>query len=322
MIRRDESWVTGSKGKKIRKGRWTRDDIELTLLATPTTIWYLLFSFLPMFGVIIAFKNFKIHGSFLQSIVKSPWVGASNFRFLFSSSDAFVIIRNTLGYNIVFIILGIVIPVALAIMINQLYNKRAAKVYQTAMFMPYFLSWVVISAIVWGVLSYDKGIANNVIASMGGARVQWYMTKSFWPLFLVLMNLWKNLGYSMVIYLAAINGIDNELYEAAVMDGANKWQQAKYITLPIMKTVIVVMFILSVGRIFYSDFGLFYQVPRNSNSLFSVTNTLDVYVYNQLKYATTGMASAAAFLQSVMGCIAILLANWIVRKVDPDSAMI
>lgn len=314
--------VTGSKGKKIRKGRWTRDDIELTLLATPTTIWYLLFSFLPMFGVIIAFKNFKIHGSFLQSIVKSPWVGISNFRFLFSSSDAFVIIRNTLGYNIVFIILGIVIPVALAIMINQLYNKRAAKVYQTAMFMPYFLSWVVVSAIVWGALSYDKGFVNNAIAGMGGTRVQWYMTENFWPLFLVLMNLWKNLGYSMVIYLAAINGIDNELYEAAVMDGANKWQQTRYITLPIMKTVIVVMFILSVGRIFYSDFGLFYQVPRNSNSLFSVTNTLDVYVYNQLKYATTGMASAAAFLQSVMGCIAILLANWIVRKVDPDSAMI
>lgn len=310
------------KEKKRKKGHWTRDDVELTLLAAPTTIWYLLFCFLPMFGIIIAFKNFRIHGSFLQSIIKSQWVGISNFKYLFSSSDAFVIIRNTLGYNIVFIILGIVGPVTLAIMISQLRNKRMAKVYQTAMFMPYFLSWVVVSAIVWGFLSFDKGLLNNWIASMGGSRVQWYMNKGFWPPFLIVMNFWKGLGYSMVIYLAAITGIDSSLYEAAVIDGASKWQQAKYITLPIMKTVIIVMFILSVGRIFYSDFGLFYQVPKDSNSLFSVTNTLDVYVFKQLKYATTGMASAAAFLQSVMGCIAILLANWIVRRVDPDSAMI
>ena len=213
-------------------------------------------------------------------------------------------------------------PVALALMVSQLHGKRLGKMYQTAMFMPYFLSWVVVSAVVWGFLSYDKGLANQLVEGMGGDRVNWYMQKQYWPYFLIFMNLWKGLGYGMVVYLAAITGIDTSFYEAAVIDGATKWQQMRYITLPVMKTVIVMMFIMSVGRIFYSDFGLFYQVPRDSNSLFSVTYTIDVMVYKSLKSATVGMASAAAFFQSVMGCITILAANAVVRKIDPESAMI
>ena len=207
-------------------------------------------------------------------------------------------------------------------MVSQLHGKRLGKMYQTAMFMPYFLSWVVVSAVVWGFLSYDKGLANQLVEGMGGDRVNWYMQKQYWPYFLIFMNLWKGLGYGMVVYLAAITGIDTSFYEAALIDGATKWQQMRYITLPVMKTVIVMMFIMSVGRIFYSDFGLFYQVPRDSNSLFSVTYTIDVMVYKSLKSATVGMASAAAFFQSVMGCITILAANAVVRKIDPESAMI
>ncbi len=307
---------------KPKKKRWTRDDTELTLLATPTLIWYLLFAFIPMFGIIIAFKDFKIDGNFVQSVFQSKWNGFENFRFMFSSQDAWIVLRNTLGYNIVFIILGVVVPVALALMISQLRSKRLGKIYQTAMFMPYFLSWVVIAAIVWGFLSFDKGLVNSMIANNGGDPVNWYMTKGPWPFFLIFLNLWKGIGYGMVVYLATITGIDSTYYEAAVIDGATKWQQVRYITLPIMKTVIIIMFILSVGRIFYSDFGLFYQVPHASNSLHTVTYTIDVMVYTMLKSATVGMASAAAFFQSVMGCLTIIVANWIVRRVDPDSAMI
>ncbi|MGG6309275.1 ABC transporter permease [Paenibacillus macerans] len=308
-------------GKRLRT-RWRKQDTELTLLALPTTLWYILFSFLPMFGIIIAFKNFKITGGFLSNVFNSPWAGFKNFEFLFKSNDAWIIIRNTLGYNIIFIILGIVIPVALAIMIGMLHNRRAGKAYQTMMFLPYFLSWVVVSAVGWAFLSFDKGIINQMLAGMGGEPVNWYMEPKYWPYLLVFMNVWKGLGYGMVVYLATITGIDKTYYEAAVIDGASLWQQTRFITLPLMKLVIVMMFILAVGRIFYTDFGLFFQVPRDSNSLFNVTTTIDVLVYKQLKTATVGMASAAAFVQSVLGCLMILAANWTVRRIDPDSAMI
>lgn len=307
--------------RKHRRPRWRKQDTELTLLALPTTIWYILFCFLPMFGVIIAFKDFKISGGFLSNVFNSPWSGWKNFEFLFKSNDAWITIRNTLGYNIIFILLGILIPVTLALMIGRLHNSRAGKVYQTMMFLPYFLSWVVVSAVIWAFLSFDKGIANQMLNGLGAESVNWYMEPKYWPYFLIFMNVWKGIGYGMVVYLATITGIDSTYYEAAVIDGASIWQQTKYITLPMMKLVIVMMFILAVGRIFYTDFGLFYQVPRDSNSLFNVTTTLDVLVYKQLKTATVGMASAAAFVQSVMGCITILFANWIVRRIDSESAM-
>ncbi|MEJ8306165.1 ABC transporter permease [Saccharibacillus sacchari] len=307
--------------RKHRRPRWRKQDTELTLLALPTTIWYILFCFLPMFGVIIAFKDFKISGGFLSNVFNSPWSGWKNFEFLFKSNDAWITIRNTLGYNIIFILLGILIPVTLALMIGRLHNSRAGKVYQTMMFLPYFLSWVVVSAVIWAFLSFDKGIANQMLNQMGAESVNWYMEPQYWPYFLIFMNVWKGIGYGMVVYLATITGIDSTYYEAAVIDGASIWQQTRYITLPMMKLVIVMMFILAVGRIFYTDFGLFYQVPRDSNSLFNVTTTLDVLVYKQLKTATVGMASAAAFVQSVMGCITILFANWIVRRIDSESAM-
>ncbi len=304
------------------KKRWSRDDTELVLLATPTLIWYLLFSFIPMFGIIIAFKDFRINGNFIQSVISSKWCGMGNFQYMFTNPDAFIVLRNTLGYNAIFIILGTAVPVAMALMVGQLHSERLGKVYQTLMFMPYFLSYVVVAAVVWGFLSYDKGLVNGFLASNGAAPVNWYMTPPPWPGLLIFLNLWKGLGYSMVVYLATITGIDSTYYEAAVIDGATKWQQMKYITLPMMKMVIIVMFIMAVGKIFYSDFGLFYQVPHDSNSLHDMTYTIDVMVYTMLKNSTTGMASAAAFFQSVMGCITILLANGIVRHIDPDSAMI
>ena len=305
------------------KKRWDRDDTELSLLALPTTVSYILFSFLPMFGIIIAFKEYTVSsGGFIQSIIESRWCGLDNFKFMFGTGDIWIILRNTLGYNILFIILGIVLPVAATLMIGLLHGKRLAKAYQTAMFMPYFLSWVVVSALVWAFLSYDMGLVNQLVVNFGGEPQQWYMKAELWPFLLTFMNVWKGLGYSMVVYLATVAGIDRSLYEAAVIDGASIWKQMKFITLPLMKSVIIMMFIMAVGRIFYSDFGLFFQVPRDSNSLYEVVTTLDVYVYKMLKAGTTGMAAAAAFVQSVAGCITILIANAIVRKIDPDSAMI
>lgn len=272
---------------KKKKRRWTRDDTELTVLALPTTIWYFLFAFMPMFGIIIAFKDYKIKGGFLQSIIQSDWIGFQNFKFLFSAGDIWIILRNTILYNIAFIILNIVVPVTMALLIGQLHNKKMAKVYQTAMFMPYFLSWVVVTALVWAFLSFDKGLLNSLLESMGKDPHQWYMEPKLWPPFLIFMYMWKNLGYSMVVYLATITGIDKTYYEAAGIDGATVWQQMRYVTLPLMKTVIIMMFIMAVGRIFYSDFGLFYQVPRDSNSLYNVSYTLDVFVFKQLKSSTT-----------------------------------
>jgi putative aldouronate transport system permease protein len=308
--------------RQTPKKPWTADDTQFSLLALPTTVWYLLFSYLPMFGVIIAFKNYRVSGGFLKSIISSKWIGLQNFQYLFANRDIWLIIRNTLAYNAVMIVTGTVLTISLALIVSELHNKIVAKVYQTVLFFPYFLSWVVVSALVWGFLSYDMGIANSTLEKLGVPIQRWYMEPKFWPPFLVFMSQWKGIGYGMVVYLAAITSLDKAIYEAAIIDGATKWQQIWRLTLPMMKTIIVLMFIMSAGRIFYSDFGLFYQVPRDSNSLYTTVSTLDVFVYKQLKSASTGMASAAAMAQAVTACIMTLLVNRIVRKIDPDSAMI
>ena len=311
---------SSSTGEVRIHKRWDRDDTELSILALPTTIWYILFSFLPMAGIIIAFKSWKISGSFIDNMINSPWCGFNNFAALFRTGAIWGYLRNTILYNIVFIILNIVLPVICTLMVSMLHGKRLAKVYQTCMFMPYFLSWVVISALTWAFLCYDKGLINNMF--FAGNPQQWYMKPEIWPFLLTFLNTWKVLGYNMVVYLATVTGIDRSLYEAAIIDGATIWQQVKSITLPMLKSVIIMMFIMNVGRIFYSDFGLFYQVTRDSNTISGVTTTLDVYVYKMLMQGTTGMSSASAFIQSVAGCITILVANGIVRKIDPESAMI
>ena len=323
MLRKEDN---GGEMRKIKRAKWTRDDTELTLLALPTFVWYILFSFLPMFGVIIAFKRYQIFPgkSFLYNIIHSEWVGFDNFNYLIESKSLYILLRNTIAYNFVFIVLGIVIPVTLAIMISLIYSKRKSKIYQTAMFFPHFLSWVVVSYFVYAFLSYDKGIINTFVKYIGKEPVQWYMEPKYWPFILVFMSLWKSVGYNMVVYLASITGIDPSLYEAAVVDGASKWQQVKHITIPSLRPVVIMMFILNTGKIFYSDFGLFYQVTRGiPASLYNVASTIDTYVYNALLSSTPiGMTSAATVFQSVACCITILLANWLVRKVDEDYAII
>ncbi|WMJ24062.1 ABC transporter permease subunit [Paludicola sp. MB14-C6] len=314
------------KAEKIKSKKFTFDDFELILLSLPTVIWYALFSFLPMIGVIIAFKTYRIQAGkgFLVSLFQSEWSGFKNFEYLFKTKDTFIMLRNTILYNVFFIILGIIIPVTLAIMITNLYSQKYAKVCQTAMFLPHFMSWVVASYFLVAFLDTQKGMIPNLILSMTGEQISFYSSEEstkYWPYILTIMRLWKGTGYGMVVYLASITGIDGTYYEAAVIDGATKWQQVKSITIPLLKPIIIILFIMDVGRIFSSDFGLFYQVPRNQGAIQDATLTIDVYVFNALKNLNNiGMSSAAAFFQSVCGCFMILIANSIVKKVDEESA--
>ncbi|HKM04939.1 MAG TPA: ABC transporter permease subunit [Lachnospiraceae bacterium] len=310
---------------KIRK-KWNRDDTELAFLGLPAFVWFMLFSYLPMFGLIIAFKKYRIspgHG-FLYSLFHSEWAGFSNFTFFMKSNAFSMLLRNTVLYNVVFIVLGIVIPVSLAIMISLIYNKFKSKLYQTLMFFPHFMSWVVVSYFVYAFLNPDKGLMNIILSGLGKEGVKWYSEGKYWPYILIFMQVWKTAGYSMVVYLASIMGIDGSLYEAAVIDGASKLQQAKYITLPSIKPIVIMMFILNVGKIFYSDFGLFYQVTqRVPNSLYTTVSTFDTYIYNALQSnVSIDKTAAASFFQAVACCTTILLANYIISKIDKDSAII
>lgn len=323
---KNETAAVSTEVKKRKKFHWTRDDSELALLGLPATIWFAVFAYFPMFGLIIAFKSFKLQPGmgFLGSLFASDWAGFKNFTYFLTSNTFGMLLRNTLLYNLVFIVLNLVIPVTLAIVINQLYSKIASKCYQTLMFFPYFMSWVVVSYFVYAFLNPDKGLANNIITALGGEKIMWYSAPAYWPFILAFMSTWKSLGYNMVVYLASITGIDNTLYEAAILDGATKWQQAKYITIPTIRPMIIMMFILNIGHIFYSDFGLFYQVTQHiPKPLENVASTFDTFIFLALQSnADIGRTAAAGLFQSVCCCVTVLITNAIVSKLDPDSAII
>ena len=323
---KNETAAVSTEVKKRKKFSWTRDDSELALLGLPATIWFAVFAYFPMFGLIIAFKSFKLQPGmgFLGSLFASDWAGFKNFTFFLTSNTFGMLLRNTLLYNVIFIILNLLIPVTLAIVINQLYSKIASKCYQTLMFFPYFMSWVVVSYFVYAFLSPSGGFANLIIEAFGGEGIMWYSSPQYWPFILVLLSTWKGMGYNMVVYLASITGIDTSLYEAAILDGATKWQQARYITIPTIRPMIIMMFILNIGHIFYSDFGLFYQVTQHiPKPLENVASTFDTYIFLALQSnADIGRTAAAGLFQSVCCCVTVLITNAIVSKLDPDSAII
>lgn len=306
-----------------RKVEQTKGDLVFLLMVLPGFIWLILFKYLPMIGIVIGFKNFRYHrGGFLNSLIKSEWVGFDNFKFLFTTEDAWIITRNTVGYNVLFIILGLVLSVSLALALNEVLNKRLAKFYQTFMFLPHFLSWVVVGYFVYGFLSVDRGVLNNFMEFLGEDRISWYTEAKFWPYILTFMSQWKGVGYGSVVYLAAIAGIDKAYYEAAYIEGASKWQQIRYITIPHLRPMMVILTILAIGNIFRADFGLFYQIPMNSGPLYPVTNVIDTYIYRGLMVTgDVGMTTAAGLYQSVVGFILILTVNHIVRKIDNESAL-
>ena len=298
--------------------------VLLTMVA-PVAIWLLLLRYLPMGGIVLAFKNYKVNPrnpSFISNLINSKWVGFKNFEFLFKTDSAWVMIRNTLAYNIVFIILGVVIPVAFAIMMSELSKKFVAKTYQTLMFFPYFLSWVVVSYFLNAFIDAQYGLIPMAQRAAGETAVSWYTTPGPWPYIIVFANLWKNVGYSTVLYLAAITGIDQTQYEAAAIDGASKWQQILHVTLPNLRTMIAILFILNVGKIFNADFGLFWNVPMQNGALFSVTQVIDTYIYRVLmNTGNIGQSTAAGLLQNIVGFICIIGANAVVKKIDSDSTL-
>ncbi|MFC0272678.1 ABC transporter permease [Metabacillus herbersteinensis] len=292
-------------------------------MVLPGTIWLLLFSYLPMFGTVIAFKNFRYDSNgFISSLLNSEWVGLENFKFLFNTNDAWIITRNTVLYNLVFIIVGLILAVFVAIVLSELANKRLSKIYQTGMLFPHFLSWVVVSYFVFTFLSVDRGLLNNIIVWFGGDPISWYNEAKYWPSIIVLTSMWKGVGYGSIVYLAAIVGIDRNYYEAAMIDGANKWQQIRNITIPMITPLIIILTILNIGKIFSADFGLFYQVPRDSGPLYSVTNVIDTYVFRGLTtMGDISMSTAAGLYQSIVGFTLVMLTNYLVRKVNKEYAL-
>lgn len=310
--------------EKIRKEiKDFKKNKALLLMVLPGTIWLVIFSYIPMIGTIIAFKDFRISGNgFFDSILTSEWVGLENFKFLFSTSDAWVITRNTVAYNLTGLILGLVMSVLVAIIMSELTQKYLVKIYQTGMLFPYFLSWVVISYFVYAFLSSDKGMVNGILQAFGQDPISWYSEPKFWPVIIIFLGIWKSLGYNSIIYYASIMGIDRSYYEAAMIDGASKFKQITKVTIPLLMPLVSIMLILSIGSIIRSDFGLFYQVTRNSGALNDVTNVLDTYIYRGLtNNGDLGMTTAAGLYQSVVGFVLVILTNLLARRIDKDSAL-
>jgi putative aldouronate transport system permease protein len=309
------STVLSLKGRK--KSKWFS---LLDLMALPGMLYLIINNYVPMAGLFIAFKKID----FSKGILKSDWVGFKNFKFLFTTNDAFYITRNTILYNLSFILLITTIGVMVGIMLSEVRRRRLTKFYQTSILLPQLISIIIIANIVYAFLSNETGMLNKTILPMFGLDpVNFYAEPKFWPFILPVVFVWNRIGYTSVIYFAAIIGIDRELNEAAVIDGANKRQQVFSITIPLLKPTIMTLVLLQIGRIFYSDFGLFYQVPMNSGALFTATNVIDTYVYRALMQLNNiSMASATGAYQSVVGFITVLLANYVVRKLDRESALL
>lgn len=284
----------------------------------PGMIYLLINNYGPMAGIFIAFKKID----YGLGIFKSPWVGLENFEYLFKTDAALIMTRNTILYNVAFIVLGTVLGIAVGIMLSELRSKAKTKFFQTVILLPYLLSWVICAYIGYAFLSKESGLLNGLLTSMGLQAVDWYNDPGKWPVILIIVNIWKGIGYTSIIYMSTIIGIDKSLYEAARVDGATKWKEIRMITLPLLKSTIIMLTIMNIGRIFYSDFGLFYQIPLNSGTLYPTTQTIDTYVYRALMQQNQiGMSSAAGVYQSLVGFVLVLAANMIVRKISPDDAM-
>lgn len=302
--------------KKMRRQEERKRNLPLYLMMLPGLIYLFANNYLPMFGILIAFKKVN----FAQGIFKSPWVGLDNFEFLFKTKDAWMMIRNTVCYNLVWIAVDLVIAVFIAICMAEISSRKSAKVIQPVICFPSMVSAVLLSFIVYAFLSVSYGYLNTTV--MADSPVNWYATAKYWPIILTIVHIWQNAGQSSIVYMASIGGIDKSLYESARLDGAGKWAQICHITLPMLKPMIILMTLMAVGRIFNSDFGLFYQVPLGSGLLYSTTQTIDTYVYRSLlELNNVSMSSAASVFQAVIGFVLVLISNLLVTVVDPDNAL-
>lgn len=311
------------EGKKKGFIQKVIDNRIYLLLVAPGTLFLIVFFYIPVIANMVAFQDFQYsEEGFLYSLFHSSWVGIQNFKFFFQSSDFWIVVRNTVGYGLTFLALNFFFAISLGIIMSQLRNRKLLKVYQTSMLFPYFLSWAVLAYFVYAFLSPDKGIINHWITAMGGQAIDFYNAPSVWPGILIFLGVWKSLGYNSILYFATAMGINPEYYDAAMIDGANKWQQIKNVTLPHILPVATLMFILNIGGIFRSDFGLFYIIPRASGTLISTTQTFDTYIYRALTMNNDiGMSTASGLLQAFVGFLLVITTNLIVRKKQPDAAL-
>ncbi|MEP6894014.1 MAG: ABC transporter permease subunit [Chloroflexota bacterium] len=288
-------------------------------MCLPALLLLFVFNYLPMPGILIAFKNYK----FNLGIYGSEWVGLKNFQYLFASGAAARILVHTVFYNVLFIISNLVVSIGLALLFNEVRSRALARVYQSSVFFPYFVSWVIAGYFALVLFNTDTGLLNKLREQLQMAPFPWLRTPSVWPFILVIANLWKNAGYSSLVYLAAMMGINSEYYEVAEIDGATRWQQIWHITIPLIMPIIIIMLVLSVGKILNADFGLFFYLTRGvSGSVATSVDVIDTYVYNALRNSSDlGMPAAASLFQSLVGFVLVMTTNLIIRKVDPERAL-
>lgn len=305
--------------KKNGAGKTIRRFMPFYLMMIPGLVYLLINNYIPMAGLVMAFEKYNVRGGMFGS----PFCGLENFEYLFATDDAWLITRNTILYNIVFIILGNAAAIGVAVCLNQIRSKIRKQIYQTIILLPYIISIIVVAYLANAFLAGDTGFINTkILEPLGLEPISFYSEPKYWPFILVFVNLWKSVGYSCILYLANLAGIDPGFYEAAAIDGATRRQMFWKITLPCLKPTIITLLILAIGKMFYSDFGLFYQVPMQSGMLFSVTQTIDTYVfYGLTSNSNIGMTAAAGFYQSIVGFILVLGSNAIVRKVSRENAM-
>lgn len=303
--------------KKVRRRHW-KERLQWLSLALPTIILLGVFRYWPMFGIVLAFKNYKVP----KGIWGSDWNGFKNFEFFLKSQDAWRVTRNTLGLNFMFIFIGIACSVVFALLMFEVKKAIHVKTYQTVSILPNFLSWVAVSYIVYALLEPNKGIINQLIEAFGGEGISWYSEPAYWPMILLITKTWHGVGISSIMYYAALMGVDNELFEAAEIDGAGKLQKTIYISIPQIVPIIVIIGILDVGKIFNADFGLFYNVTRNIGTLYPTTDVIDTYVFRALiTLGDIGMSSAAGMIQSVVCLITIVVTNAVVKKISAENAL-
>jgi putative aldouronate transport system permease protein len=303
----------------VKRRIFKKEDSALYVMAFPGVAFLIIFCYFPMAGLVMAFQDYNNSAG----IMGSPFIGFNNFKFLFSTTDAFIITRNTVLYNLTFIVFNMAMAMIIALILSVLRTRRTAKVLQTLYMLPHFLSYAVINIIVYAFLYRDYGLVNEFLGALDlPNKTNWYQQAWLWPPLLVFVNAWKNVGYQTVLYLAVISGISSDYYEAAMLDGASKFQQAIHITIPHLRFIVGISLIMSMGSIFRGDFGLFYTVPRNTGMIYRVTDVIDTYIYRGLTTLNNvGMSTAAGLYQSVVGLILVLIVNAVVNKIDPDSAM-
>lgn len=303
-----------AKKKKTDWKHW----LPFYLMGVPGFIYLLINNYMPLAGLQIAFKQFN----YRDGMWGSKWNDFENFTYLLGSNDIKIILRNTILYNLIFIVVGMILGVAVAILLNEVRNKIVKQFYQTVILLPYLMSMVIVAYLAYAYLAPESGMINGILSTLRMDKIDFYREAKFWPFILLFINQWKSIGFGMILYYSSLVGISKDYYEAAMLDGATKWQQIRYITLPLLKPTIITLLILNCGNIMRSDFGLFYQVPQNSGMLYNVTDTIDTYVYRMLMINNDiGVSSAAGFIQSIVGFVLVLTVNAIIRKLDKDSAL-